>query len=245
MSQHRGAPSGRPESVPDPARLLRKKTPWDALDDERFARAVATFRVRKRERGEVLFTRGDAFEELFVVAQGRVKVGLTGPEGREQIVSIATAGATIAEAPLDAPSGRYFVTATALDDTIAWSFPRRELDRLLGDSPSFGRAVLVLVAKRVRALVELVEGIALRGVPERLAAFLLAHARREGASGEKPFAITRSLAVETVAGRLGTVREEVQRALRLLADERIIALSRREIVILDLERLERASWGPT
>ncbi len=230
--------------APDAAKLLRKKTPWDALDEARLARAIAAFRVRKRARGEALFARGDAFEELFVVAQGRVKVGLTGPDGREQIVSIATAGTTIAEAPLDDPGGRYFVTATALDDTIAWSFPRRELDALLASSPTFAAAFLVLVAKRVRALVELVEGIALRGVPERLAAFLLAHARREGASGGEPFAITRSLAVETVAGRLGTVREEVQRALRLLADEKIIALSRREIVILDLERLERASWAP-
>ena len=149
-------------------------------------------------------------------------------------MSIATAGTTIAEAPLDEPDGRYFVTATALDDTIAWSFPRRDLDALLASNGPFAGAFLVLVAKRVRALVELVEGIVLRGVPER----------REGASQGEPFAITRSLAVETVAGRLGTVREEVQRALRLLADEKIIALSRREIVILDLERLERASWAP-
>jgi len=237
-------PPGIKPDLPDAAKLLRKKTPWDALDEARFAKATAAFRVRKRARGEILFARGDAFEELFVVAQGRVKVGLTGPDGREQIVSIATAGTTIAEAPLDAAPGRYFVTASALDDTVAWSFPRRELDRLLADSPSFASAFLVLVAKRVRALVELVEGIALRGVPERLASFLLAHARREGASGDRPFAITRSLAVETVAGRLGTVREEVQRALRLLADEEIIELSRREIVILDLDRLERASWAP-
>jgi CRP/FNR family transcriptional regulator len=219
-------------------------TPWDALDDVRFARAIAALRARTRARGEILFASGDPFEELFVVASGKVKVGLVGPDGREQIVSIATAGTTIAEAPLDEPKRGHFVTATALDDTVAWSFPRRELDRLLGDSPSFARAVLVLVARRVRALVELVEGIALRGVPERLASFLLAHARREGALADEPFSITRSLAVETVAGRLGTVREEVQRALRLLADEKIIELSRREIVILDLERLARAAWEP-
>jgi CRP/FNR family transcriptional regulator len=81
-------------------------------------------------------------------------------------------------------------------------------------------------------------------VPERLAAFLLAHARREHAAGGKPFSIERTLAVETVAGRLGTVREEVQRALRLLADEGILELSRKEIVVLDLDRLERASWEP-
>ncbi len=231
------------DDTPDPARVLRRRAPWDALDQTLFARAISALRVRERARGQALFARGDPFTDLFVVAQGRVKVGLTGHGGREQIISIATPGTTIAEAPLDAPAGRHFVTATALDDTLCWALGKGELEHLLGASPSFGHAFLVLVSKRVHALVELVEGIALRGVPERLAAFLLAHARREGASGEKPFSIVRSLAVETVAGRLGTVREEVQRALRLLADEKIIELSRREIVVLDLEALERASWG--
>jgi len=228
----------------EPARVLRRRAPWNALDPAPLERALSSFRIRERRPGEVFFARGDAFEELFVVARGRVKVGLTGPAGREQIISIATAGTTIAEAPLDGASSRHFVTATALDETAAWALRRSELERIVDANPAFARALLALVSKRVRALVELVEGIALRGVPERLAAFLLAHARREGARNEEPFSIVRSLAVETVAGRLGTVREEVQRALRLLADEKIIALSRREIVVLDLERLERASWEP-
>jgi CRP/FNR family transcriptional regulator len=230
--------------APDPARTLRRRAPWSALEEPLFQRAIAALRLRERGRGQVFFGRGDAFEELFVVAEGRVKIGLTGPDGHEIIISIATPGTTIGEAPLDESPPRYFATATALEDALAWALPRRELDRLLDESPRFARALLVLASRRVRALVELVDGIALRGVPERLAAFLLVHARRGGASGKKPFSIVRSLAVETVAGRLGTVREEVQRALRLLADEKIIALSRREIVVLDLDRLERASWEP-
>jgi CRP/FNR family transcriptional regulator len=203
-------------------------------------------RPRRASRGEILFGRGDAFTELFVVAVGRVKVGLTGRDGREQILSIATAGTTIGEVPLDEPPGRarYVVAATALEDAVVWAIPRRDLEALLEASPAFARALLSVVARRVRALVELVEEVTLHGVPERLAAFLFAHARREGADGASPFAIVRSLAVETVAGRLGTVREEVQRALRLLADEKIIELSRREIVVVDLARLERASWEP-
>jgi CRP-like cAMP-binding protein len=225
-------------------RLLARRAPWSALEPEDLARAAAALRSRAVDRGEVIFARGDAFSHLFVVASGRVKVGLTGQDGREQILSIAKAGVTIGEVPLDSVPGRYLVTATALEDAVVWAMPRRDLEALLEASPAFARALLAVVAGRVRALVTLVEEVTLHGVPERLAAFLLAHVRRGGADGARPFAIVRSLAVETVAGRLGTVREEVQRALRLLADEKIIGLSRREIVVLDLERLERASWEP-
>jgi CRP/FNR family transcriptional regulator len=237
--------------MPDPARFLRRRAPWDALGEAEFQRAVRAMRPRRAGKGESLFARGEPFRELFVVATGRVKVELLGRDGREQILSIVTPGASIAEMPLDASplddagdDARHLVSAVALEDVLAWALPRRELEALLGENPAFARAWLETVARRVRALVELIEGLALKGVPERLAAFLLAHARREGAAQGKPFAIERTLAVETVAGRLGTVREEVQRALRLLADEGILELSRKEIVVLDLERLERASWEP-
>jgi len=235
----------RASEVPD-VRPLARRAPWSALAPKAFEAAAASLRPRRVSRGEIIFGRGDLFTELFVVALGRVKVGLTGEGGREQILSIATAGTTIGEAPFhEAPArARHVVTATALEDAIVWAIARDELERLIESSPPFARALLSVVARRVRALVELVEEVTLHGVPERLAAFLLAHVRREGDLGARPFAIVRSLAVETVAGRLGTVREEVQRALRLLADAKIIELSRREIVVVDLERLERASWEP-
>jgi CRP/FNR family transcriptional regulator len=234
----------RPEDLPDPARVLRRRAPFSALDDATFSQAVRALRPRRAEKGEMLFARGERFTELFWVASGRVKVVLLGRDGREQILSIATPGAPIAEVPLDEPvsEARHAVSAVALEDVRAWALPRADLERLLASSPAFAHALLEIVARRVRALVELIEGLALKGVPERLAAFLLAHARRAHAKGGKPFAIERTLAVETVAGRLGTVREEVQRALRLLADEGIIELSRKEIVVLDLAQLERASF---
>src|SRR5579871_1467373 len=216
----------RVEELPDPTRVLRRRAPWAALDDERFRRAADALRPRRAAKGEALCMRGDPFTEHFVVASGRVKVGLTGKDGREQILSIATAGTLLAEAPLDAPAARarWVVSAVALEDALAWALPRDVVDRLTSESPAFARSLLELVSKRLRALVGLVEDLALKDVPERLAAFLLAHARREHAQEGTPFSIVRSLAVETVAGRLGTVREEVQRALRLLADQGIIEL---------------------
>ncbi len=236
----------RADELPDPEKVLRKKAPWSALDSRAFDRVVKALRPRRAAKGETLFARGEPFRELMVVAAGRVKVELLGRDGREQILSIVTPGSPIAEVPLDDPSpeAAHTVSAVALEDALAWALPRSEVSALLDESPLFARSLLEIVARRVRSLVELVEGLALKGVPERLAAFLFAHARREHAAGGRPFAIERTLAVETVAGRLGTVREEVQRALRLLADEGVIELSRKEIVVLDLERLERASWEP-
>ena len=54
--------------------------------------------------------------------------------------------------------------------------------------------------------------------------------------------IPRQLDMNTVAARLGTVREEISRALNRMQREGILRLSRQEIVVLDLNALERITY---
>ncbi len=72
----------------------------------------------------------------------------------------------------------------------------------------------------------------MRNVRSRLAHLLLAQAQA-AETDEVP----RLLTQEEMAGRLGTVREVVGRALRGLAADGIIEFDRHRIVILDPERL--------
>ena len=50
------------------------------------------------------------------------------------------------------------------------------------------------------------------------------------------------MTTETVAGRLGTVREEISRALNRMQRNGILNLSRQEITVLDLAALERVTY---
>ena len=53
----------------------------------------------------------------------------------------------------------------------------------------------------------------------------------------------RDLTTETVAGRLGTVREEISRGLAYLEREGALKVSPDLIQILDLDRLETIAYG--
>ena len=61
--------------------------------------------------------------------------------------------------------------------------------------------------------------LSLRTVPARLASFLCTLVAQRNARGEDPRTLVRDLTTETVAGRLGTVREEISRGLALLERE--------------------------
>ena len=58
----------------------------------------------------------------------------------------------------------------------------------------------------------------------------------------KPVVIPRQLDMNTVAARLGTVREEISRALNRMQREGVLSLSRQEIVVLDIQALERVTY---
>ena len=72
---------------------------------------------------------------------------------------------------------------------------------------------------------------------ERLAAFLDSLAVRDGAVAGESHVLSRSLTMETVAARLGTVREELSRTLGALERDGALELRRGTITILDLDEL--------
>ncbi|MCP4139255.1 MAG: Crp/Fnr family transcriptional regulator [Chloroflexi bacterium] len=81
---------------------------------------------------------------------------------------------------------------------------------------------------RMQQASEIVENLAFRPVPGRLANLLL---DRYSGSGEAP--VARDLTLDQMAARIGTTREMVCRALYKFADDGIIEINRTEFLISD------------
>lgn len=193
----------------------------------------------KRKRS--IFRRGEPGPGLFVVKGGEFKLSLISPEGREQILYLAEPGKLIGEAfiPEDMQCA---ASAFAMVDSEAWRFPSDKVTNLIGRSVPLAFALMRHMAFRANRLIDLVLDLSLRSVERRLASFLLTLALRGGAEHGKDFTIPRQLDMNTVAARLGTVREEISRALNRMQREGILSLSRQEIVVKDLNALERVTY---
>jgi len=100
-----------------------------------------------------------------------------------------------------------------------------------------------LRARRTDKVMKLVSDLSLRTVPARLASFLCTLSAQREARGEDHRHLVRDLTTETVAGRLGTVREEISRGLALLEREGALKVTPDLIEILDGQRLEAVAFG--
>lgn len=214
---------------------------WDRVPADtinKFTDAAARIEI-KRKRS--VFRRGEPGPGLFLVRSGEFKLSLISSEGREQILYLAGPGKLIGEGFLPSEV-QCAASAFAMVDSEVWRFDSDHVIRMIGHDEALAFALMRQMAFRANRLIDLVLDLSLRSVQRRLASFLFSLAVRSGAEQGKPHVIPRALDMNTVAARLGTVREEISRALNRMQREGILKLSRQEIVVVDLAALEAVTY---
>lgn len=203
---------------------------------------AATFTERRVERGETAFTETDAGQGLLLVRGGELKVTRKARDGREQILYLVRAGRPIVEG-IRFDGGVYGANGTVMR-TATLTLISNETIALVGRShPILLQRMVDLRAHRVDRHLALIGDLALRTVPARLASFVCTLVETRRARGEDVTTLVRDLTTETVAARLGTVREEISRALTTLEKGGALRVSPDVIEIADLEKLQNIAYG--
>ena len=181
---------------------------------------------REYDAGEIVVLEGQAQSGLYFVQYGWLKATKIAANGREQVLRFLEPGETFNEIGVftDQPNP---ANAIALEPAGIWFIPRQAMRQLLRQHPEFAEHMIAEMAKRLLYLVSLVTDLSLRPIAGRLARLLLAEATDDVL--HRPRWYTQA----ELAARLGTVPDVVQRALRQLESEGLIAVERQLIRILD------------
>lgn len=160
----------------DKVYALRRTMLFGELNESELSALAWRATERRLNRGEILFIAGDEAAGLFVIVEGALRAYREGVDGREQIIHVERAGATIAELPVfdDKP---YPSTVAAEEDSIVLFLSKNDVKSLCLTHPEIALTALKLLAGRLRKCAELVEALSLREVDQRLARWLLAEAR--------------------------------------------------------------------
>lgn len=188
--------------------------------------------VRECQPDSVVLSQGDPGAVLGVVVSGQLRVVRISLEGREQVLRILGAGRSFNDvAAID--GGPSPATVVATMPTTAALLPRASLMQLLDTHPAAARAMLVLLAQRLRSVVDIVEDTALHSVVSRVARLLLRCAAGDQQLVEGAPDACERITQQDIAAMTGSVREVVQRALKFLEQEGAIRLGRAEVSVID------------
>ena len=192
----------------------------------------------KLSRGQVLFSEGDPGDRLYVVTQGKIKLGRSAADGRENLLAVLGPGEMFGELSLFDPGPRT-ATATAITSATLSGLGHDDLQPWLHDRPEMASRLLGALARRLRRTNEAMGDLVFRDVPGRVAKALLDMAARFGVSAEDGLRVTHDLTQEELAQLVGASRETVNKALADFAARGFLRLEGRGVVILDVERLTR------
>ena len=221
----------------DRVSALKKTSLFGALDESELS-ALSDRAVEQRlAPGEILFIAGEEARGLYVIVEGAVRAFRESVDGREQVIHVERAGATIAEVPMF-DDGTYPSTVAAEEDSLILFIDKREVRKLCLSHPNIALATLKLLATRLRRCAELVESLSLHEVDERLARLLLDEARARGRRAGKEVVFELVLTNQQIAARIGTVREVVSRALSRLQQNELIVVNGRVVTIPAEEALQ-------
>lgn len=169
--------------------------------------------------GQLIFSRGDPGDAIYVVLSGRVRLSILTPDGAELSFAHAVKGDVFGEiAVLDASTRS--ADATALEAVTASRLSAAQLERLLMDHRSLSRSIIRFLCRRVREVSDHFEDVALMPLETRIARYLLGRAAggNEGrtASDRNQRTISLGMSQSELALLIGASRQKVNAALMAL-----------------------------
>lgn len=191
---------------------------------------------RAVSRGEQLFGEGDEAGFLPLLLSGQVKLFRVGRGGREQVLHLVRAPASFAEAAVFGP-GVYPAAAEVVQEGELVTVPRAPLLDLLRRQPEVTLALLSSMSVWLRRLADLAEGLSLRTVEERVAAYLLSLFGRSGEVLRRGATVAIPDPKHLVAALCGTAPEVLSRTFRRLEDDGAVRVDGPTVELLDPARL--------
>ncbi len=211
---------------------------FDVMNDEQARRFADLLSVRKYRGRECILIEGEPATGFYSIRSGKARIFRTAPDGREQTFRLAGPGDTFNEVPVF-DGGPNPATVEAIDPCEAVLVPTEAFARVIREHTDVGMAMLGHFARRLRSFTELVEQISLQTVQGRLARYLYQLAREEGAQTPAGIVVPRVITQQDLASLLGSVREVVSRTLKVMEEDGVVEVRRKDILIRDLKALNQ------
>jgi CRP-like cAMP-binding protein len=220
--------------------IVRKAPLFTALEESAALSLHASMDSVKISKGSILFAEGDEGDHLYVIVEGKIKLGTSSGDGRENLLSVLGPGEMFGELSLFDPNPRTS-TATAVTDAKLLSLGQTKLIPWLTENPRVSLNLLASLAQRLRRTNEAVGDLVFSDVPGRVAKALIDLGERFGKQTDEGLLVNHDLTQEELAQLVGASRETVNKALADFAGRNWLKLDGRAVLITDLERLSKRS----
>lgn len=199
--------------------------PW-SLPTEAFERLKAQGESRRYDRRSIVITEGDTSDSMYIIASGRVRVFVSGEDGRELVLREMGPGEYFGDVVLDdQPRSASVIT---LEPCVFRVITKARFKALLASDPNVAFEILRSCMQRIRGLTRNLADLALKDCYTRVRDLLMASAV-ESAEG---LVIRPAPSQKDIADRVSCTRVMVSRIFKQLREGAYIAENDDALLIL-------------
>lgn len=200
-------------------------------DRDSFLRDVR-YTVKRYGKGDMLVAQGSVYEMLFIMVKGEVSTEMSDEKGDFLKVELIKAPNPLATGFLFATDNISPVTALAKTDCVVILIPKDNIYLLMSKYPDFMKAFLSYISNKVAFLSEKLRLMSLRSIRAKLAYYILKESK-----GEHEFQLKTSK--EELSRLFSVSRPALVNVMMQMADEGLIGVERRKIVVKNRAALQR------
>ena len=190
------------------------------------------------KKDEFIYFPVESADHIYMIAEGRVKIGHYLDDGKEVINTILGHGEIFGELALAGELKRTDFAQVMDDRTSICPLSLEDLKALMYENRELSFKMLKLIGLRLMKLERKIELLVFKDARTRIVEFLKDSAAWKGKKVGFETMIPTKLTHKDIAALTGTSRQTVTTILNELKDQNLINFDRKKILIRDLENLK-------
>ena len=210
---------------------------FQGLPEEQMEILAACAQEKRYAPGQTIFVDTQEAQAFYLVVWGRVKIFKSSLDGKEQTIFLFGPGEPFC---LTALTDEFSpASAVALEDTRIIMFPADVLEDVARQEPSLLFNMILVLSRRIKQSLNLIESLSLQEIPQRLATFLI----HTGEQKKDPDVFKLGFSQRELAKILGATPETLSRVFKKLGSDGVISIEGRTIRIHNHAALKKLSSG--
>lgn len=189
------------------------------------------------KKDQMVYLQDQSSEKIYMVSNGRIKIGTYAPDGKEIVKAILTKGEVFGELALAGEEKRQDFAQAMDNDTHVCSMTIDDLKDLMVENKELSLKILKIIGFRLRKMERKIESLVFKDARTRIVEFLKEMAEEKGQKVGFEVMIKNHLTHKDIASLTGTSRQTVTTVMNELREKNLINFDRRRILIRDLEKL--------
>jgi CRP/FNR family transcriptional regulator len=210
------------------------------VSSERIQRLAAQATYKKFKPGEMVIGEADPIRSFYVVISGQLKLYRSSVEGKEQTLQLLGPGDPFGLCTAFATES-FPASAMAIEESSVILIPGTVMEAMARQEPAILFNIIQILSQRLKDSMTLIESLALKEIPGRLASFLRHESQKDAA--DKKTSVELTVSQRELSKILGATPEALSRALRKMANDGILSTAGRIITILNHQALEQLAEG--